>query len=415
MNKRDFINHVKLWSHSSWTKGDLLDYWKKGGLEINSIFSNKGVLKNQSVPVAILGSVGKTTLSKLLVALFRSNGERCFEPKINDNWLPQLPFAVELARRSFEQYSVFECGIARKGDAFLMGQIVPSDLVIFTPFEKVHINYLGGLEEIAREKLSFIDSSNPKSILVHESNKVLTRELGGLEFYGGENSRYSGKVIHFSEFGMEIEIKGEIRKSFFIPDGGYHLIDALVGALEVYSTLTSKRLDEISFDPMKYNSPAQRMQRIQSGGNTYILDTANANQSSILNSLKSFSDLNSKKRKIVVLGEVYGMGDEMPIVMEEIISRILSLQLNGLDEIHFIGDYYYLFRDKLKSLCPITSFNKTQDEFEQYHNSNLYKNDLILLRGPSRMGRNLSSLIEGYDAKSDETCPDDLVSSGRNN
>jgi len=96
------------------------------------------------------------------------------------------------------------------------------------------------------------------------------------------------------------------------------------------------------------------------------------------------------------------------ISKDEEISNLRDI--NSLSSIHFIGEGYCPQKGYLKSrIKSRLYFYVNEEEFKRRFKFEDYRNEVVLIRGPTQGGRNFSNMLNGYDGRSDETRPSDLI------
>jgi len=412
MESKEFTELCNLWGYNSWQKGKLIDHWEKAGLSVKGILENRNRLNKQSTNIAVLGSVGKSTLIRILSSLLHNKNQNYYVTKVNDNWLPQLPLAVELALRSNAKLCVFECGVASKGDTTLMTSVVPADIVVYTEFTEVNLAQLGSLEGIVEEKIQFVLQHPEAKIISHIANqKQLQKRRLSCSFYGKEGSGAMLKynIERITNKDTTIKISG--KKSFEIKLGdiGIHLGDACCGAIASYLETGRELRDMENIYLSNYKNPRQRMQSIEQDGVRFIIDTANANKLSILNSLETLVLLDTDMPKNAVIGGIYGLGHEKGRIIKDTMNEICEKNLLGLETLHFVGRCFLKYQRQLSKLTKRVFFYKSDEDFKIGCNFSDYRGQIMLLRGPTKRGVNLSQLLKDYDSGSEETIPSELL------
>ena len=412
MESKEIMELCNHWDYSSWQRGKLTDYWKKAGLSVDNILENRNRLDKQSTNIAVLGSVGKSTLVRVLSILLRNKNQSYYVTKVNDNWLPQLPLAVELALRSNANLCVFECGVASRGDAALMASVVPADIVVYTEFTEVNLVQLNSLEGIVEEKTQFVLQHPEAKIISHIANLEQLQKKGlACSFYGKEES--GAMLMYYVERMTDkdtiIRISGKKNFEVKLGDIGIHLGDACCGAIASYLEIGRELKDREDLNLSNYRNPRQRMQSIEQDGIRFIIDTANANRLSILNSLETLILLDTSMPKNAVIGGVYGLGDEEGRIIEDTIKGICEKNLSEIDTLHFVGNCFLKYQRPLSTLTKRVFFYKSNEDFKISCNFSNYKGQIMLLRGPTKMGVNLSQSLKDYDSSSEETTPSELL------
>ncbi|HLC55898.1 MAG TPA: Mur ligase family protein [Candidatus Nanoarchaeia archaeon] len=415
MRINEFRERCISWEHPYWKNTDLITYWNKGGLSLEEIYENKELLFVKSYPIAILGSVGKTTLSRMLFILLQQHGILPYLTKINDNWLPQLPFAVKLALNDIKDISIFECGVACRGDTSLMASVVPAKTILYTEFAEVHLSELKSFYGVANEKLDFALYYPKARIISHIKNKEYIEKLNleDIVYYGEYESeahyRYNIKDMSFNDMTINIYDRDNTTE-FKIKGIGFHLGLACCGAIAVYQEVFNRKFDVSYINIKEFVNPKQRMEVLEYKGVKIVIDTVNSNELSILNSLETIINLNLDIAKNAVIGEIYGLGNETERVMNNLVDKICNLKMDRFISIIFIGKYFSLHQDKLrKRIKSKLSFYNDQDEFKREFDITKYYGQLILLRSPTKRGGDFSNLIEGYNGGSEETRPEELI------
>lgn len=405
----------KEWKHKSWKNGSLIDYWDRGGLTIGQIVGNKEKLLRKTYPIAILGSVGKTTLSRILYGLIKQNRLSCYVTKINDNWLPQLPFAVQIALVGEAEISIFECGVACKNDSILMSSVVPAQTVVYTEFTEANLSELDSLLGVAKEKLMFALENPEARIISHVANRYYLENEGikGVIYYGkvGSNADFTYEIVNMTEASTEIKILNHNKTIIRINDIGFHLGPACCGAVAMYLSLrNTPKLDNVPFLEIKsYSNPKQRMQRYGHDGVKLIIDVANSNEASILNSLETTIRMSTNSPKNAIIGEIYGLGDKKKRIMLNLINHICEMNMNVFNTIHFIGRELLDRKNRInKNIRTRIYFYNDETEFKAKFNIKKYKGQILLLRGPTSQGINISNILESYDGNSEETSPEEV-------
>ena len=131
---------------------------------------------------------------------------------------------------------------------------------------------------------------------------------------------------------------------------------------------------DIDFEEIKsaienYKPTNMRSQVVEKNGKTLILDTYNANPSSMALSLNNFSQFTGFKT--VIIGDMLELGEESITEHQKIWELAQSL---NLDEIITVGSIF-------KQVNPSEKSFKNTDELIEYLKQNPIKNKNILLKG----------------------------------
>lgn len=102
--------------------------------------------------VGITGSCGKTSTKELLSLLLGGEGEGVLSTQGNLNNHLGVPLTLTRLDLERHQHAVVEAGISAPGDMAVLADMIEPDLVITTLVAPAHLQELGGLEGVAKEK-----------------------------------------------------------------------------------------------------------------------------------------------------------------------------------------------------------------------------------------------------------------------
>jgi UDP-N-acetylmuramoyl-tripeptide--D-alanyl-D-alanine ligase len=176
--------------------------------------------------------------------------------------------------------------------------------------------------------------------------------------------------------------------------GAYNLDNILVAAcIGVYFGLTD---DEINQGIGGYQPKNNRSQIVQTATNTLICDYYNANPSSMAVAIENMDKLTAS-RKVLILGDMFELGDEAAAEHEAIIRKAFDV---AVDERIFIGGEFFKVSPKVrKSGSPKDDasggsivFYQTAEDAIAALRANPIKNSTILIKGSRGMA--LERLVE---------------------
>lgn len=108
--------------------------------------------------VGITGSVGKTSTKELLAALL---GAEAFATEANLNNLIGVPLMLLRADPARHRFAVIEAGMSVPGELGLSARAIAPDLSVVTSVAPVHLEGVGSLEGVAREKVELVSALSP--------------------------------------------------------------------------------------------------------------------------------------------------------------------------------------------------------------------------------------------------------------
>ena len=110
------------------------------------------------VVIGITGSVGKTSTKELLAALL---GAAAFATEANLNNTIGVPLMLLRADPARHRYAVIEAGMSLPGELGVSAGVVRPDIAIVTSVAPVHLEGVGSLAGVAREKASLVGALAP--------------------------------------------------------------------------------------------------------------------------------------------------------------------------------------------------------------------------------------------------------------
>jgi UDP-N-acetylmuramoyl-tripeptide--D-alanyl-D-alanine ligase len=323
--------------------------------------------------LAITGTNGKTTTKELIKAVL-SVKYNCAATSGNFNNHIGVPLTI-LNTPPNTDILVVEMGANHVGEINTLCQIALPDYGIITNIGKAHLEGFGGFENVikAKSELYYFLIKNNKPVFVHDGDNILTGLLNGYNQqirYGtsdtdcyADNIKFNGKL--FIEAIINLK-KNKISTQLF---GKYNVSNILAAlCIGQYFTVDIKHAtDEIE----KYIPQNNRSQIKTTLTNTLILDSYNANPTSMEVAIESFLEIETEN-KTVILGEMMELGKYTEEEHLKLFNRISEeKELQGF----FIGKNFYT----LNSHYTNTFYNT--NDFIEYLRTHKLENKLILLKG----------------------------------
>jgi len=325
---------------------------------------------------AITGSVGKSTTKQALSALLSTSGNTVFTPN-NYNSEIGLPLVLLQVDKDIK-YGVFEMGIDHIGEMDRHLYMLKPQQAIITNIGFSHVEKLGSILNIAKEKGKIFHKSLDIALLSKNCKfkKILTKDLNSTAL------EYSYKDINFFDnglLGINVKIDKEIVN---LPIIGEHQLEDIVAAI----TLSRKLgLDNKQITSGLNNfKPMPGRGSIFDGDVTVIEDCYNASPRStnyILNYIKRINWIGNKK---VVLGSMKELGERS---LNAHISVAKSIYNNNLKSVFLYGNemesaYRYLLKENYSSDL---FYSDNFDELKYEVDKNKQNGDLFLLKGSRAM------------------------------
>lgn len=285
---------------------------------------------NLKAVIAITGSNGKTT-TKELVATVLSTTFRTHFTKGNLNNHIGIPLTL-LAMPADTEIAVIEMGANHQKEIESYCKYVEPTYGIITNCGKAHLEGFGGIEGIRKGKGELYD------YMYHHHGKVFVngdditllnmlqeRTIKGYISYGNnESNTCNSKILADNPF-LKIQFENmEINSHLF---GSYNYSNIMCAiAVGKYFDIENQRIKQALEN---YNPTNARSQVIEKNGYQLILDAYNANPTSMQHALESFAK-SSDKRKIVILGDMFELGQDAPKEHQFIADLCEQLQLDTI-------------------------------------------------------------------------------------
>lgn len=292
--------------------------------------------------IGITGSNGKTTTKDILAAVLERT-YKTHKTAGNYNNHIGLPLTI-LSMPSETEMLVLEMGMNDFGEIDLLTRIARPDYAIITNIGESHIEYLGSREGIAKAKLEIINGLKDTGTVVLDGDEALLKDI---------NIKQEVLPCSFTENNEKqhliTDVQIELNKTIFSVDDRTYEIP-LTGAHHAknatFSIMIAKKLgmsyeqiilglQQIEYSKMRFE------QIIDSSGATIINDAYNASPTSMIGAIDVIKSLTNYKRKIIVLGDVFELGDKAETFHKQIGEAITK----PIDIVYSLGDYANLITE----------------------------------------------------------------------
>jgi len=314
--------------------------------------------------IAITGTNGKTT-SKELINCCLSSQLQTLATKGNLNNHIGVPLTI-LEIREEHQIAIIEMGANHEKEIYFLCEIAQPNYGIITNIGKAHLEgfkSLDGVKRTKKELYDYIYKYNGQ-IFINKEDIVLNRmskKITSISYNGTNNIRtlIDSETPYINILYNKIKISTNL-----IGDYQFDNIRLAI-CVANYFKISVENIKKAISEFMPKNN---RSQVIKTKTNTVILDAYNANPSSMMQMLKSFSSIKEEK-KVCILGEMGELGVFSKLEHIYIIDLVKKLKLNAF----FIGKNFSSL-EKQNSFLDIEDFNK-------YLKENKIKNSTILVKG----------------------------------
>ena len=312
--------------------------------------------------VGITGTNGKTTTKELAATVLSKKYNTLFTQGNLNNHIGVPLTLLKLTRE--HDIAVIEMGANHPGEIRDLANITLPDYGLITNVGYAHLEGFGSFEGVIKTKgelYDFMRGTNGK-IFINKENEYLTKIAGGLEQirYGimpdvdtSECPFISGKVLNrhpLLSFAWKQQDK----------DTQYSVETRLVGDYNLWNALAAITIG-ISFDVApeqindaiaNYEPSNNRSQLLKTANNMLVIDTYNANPSSMRAALENFApptnapseklpdaqqDTLSALPKAVILGDMLELGEKSAELHADMIRLTETL---GIEKILLCGEQF---------------------------------------------------------------------------
>jgi UDP-N-acetylmuramoyl-tripeptide--D-alanyl-D-alanine ligase len=295
--------------------------------------------------------------------------------------------------------AVIEMGANHQKEIELLCSIAQPTHGLITNVGKAHLEGFGGVEGVKKGKGELYDylGKSGSTAFVNSDDVILLkmqqdRGLNNVVYYGkniNPNNLVSGKLLENSPF-LTLKWNDRQSASYNVKTqltGAYNL-DNILAAICVgtYFELTT---DEINNGIEGYQPKNNRSQIMQTATNTLICDFYNANPSSMFVAIENMDNMQAD-RKVLILGDMFEMGNEAAIEHTAVIEKAMNAQV---DERIFIGKEFSSQQTEVQNTNLMnTTFYITAEDAIVGLKTTPITNATILIKGSRGMA--LERLVE---------------------
>ncbi len=360
-----------------------------------------------SIPViGLTGTNGKTTTKELINSVLSQHYKtQATQGNLNNHI--GVPLTI-LTIDSAHEMAVIEMGANHQKEIELLCGIAQPTHGLITNVGKAHLEGFGGVEGVKKgkgelydylgksESLEVGESESKKAngvAFINSDSAVLlemeqARGLKSVVFYGtgSADNLVTGQLIENSPLltlewennnsGKSYQVKTQLT-------GAYNLDNILAAiCIGVYFGLSD---DEINKGIESYQPKNNRSQIVQTETNTLICDYYNANPSSMFVAIENIGKI-SAKRKVLILGDMFEMGDESAAEHAAVIKKAME---TPVDERIFIGKDFFKAESTMDygrwTMDSKPIFYETAEDAIKGLKANPVKNSTILIKGSRGM------------------------------
>lgn len=348
----------------------------------------KRYLYEDKVFICITGSSGKTTLKNLLYDKLKKFGPSYKSIKSYNNHIG-LPFTL-INQKKKSNYNVYEAGMNAPGEIDKLTKILRPNIGIITNIGDAHIGKLGSQNNIFKAKSEIIHNIKSHGTLIlngdckyYDKLKKIgkKKKLKILSFGKNSNNNISYKFQNNNN--VIFKIKKNSYKIQLNEVSMNHVYNICAVLLVLY--LLNLKFSQIikEFKNLKNIRGRGNLKKIKR--NIEIIDESyNSNPSSLKNSIINLDNIKTKKKKILVIGDMLELGKFSTAKHKELGKYINKF---NFDKVFTIGKESKTLFNQLHKQIRGKSFGNVKEIVGELDNV-LVDNSIILFKSSNSVGLN---------------------------
>lgn len=337
--------------------------------------------------IAVTGSCGKTTTKELIAHLVSTAGPVLKSVGTQNN---HIGVSLTLLHMTPEHHmAVIELGSNHPGEIAYLADMAEPNIAVITNVGPVHLEFLGSLMGVLREKLSLLQTVPADGSVILpgdqldiclEAPRYLDPRTRVVTFGTTDRCDIQATDVQRSAQGMVVRLRDYLTP-WLVPLVGYHNVEnalaavACAWAVGIPLSIAKERL--LTFEAVPLRSQVMRC-----NGLTILNDCYNANPLSFARALETLRDMNVR-RKVAIVGDMLELGTYAPSA-HQAIGR-LATQL-GIDAILAVGDHADDVAQGVREVRPngVTTYRTVQELMQELPDM-LQHGDGLLIKGSRKL------------------------------
>ena len=320
--------------------------------------------------IGLTGSNGKTTTKELIAAVLSTSFKTAFT-KGNLNNHIGVPLTLLAITNDYEM-AVVEMGANHQKEIEFLCSLCKPDFGYITNFGKAHLEGFGGIEGVIKGKTELYNHlrQHGKKVFVNTDDPIQVQKTEGMHrITFGQQNPVDTLIEHTNPGSSELEAiyRGLTIKSHLT--GGYNFpnLSAAIAIGEYFGI----NPENIRKGIEAYTPSNNRSQISKTENNTLVVDTYNANPSSMEAALKNMAAYKADQ-KWVILGDMFELGN----YEKEEHQKIATLAMNlNFEKVILVGKAF--MQSKAEKAIQFETTNQLLEWLER----NPVKQKTILLKG----------------------------------
>ena len=337
--------------------------------------------------IGITGSAGKTTTKEILATLL-SEKFKVNKTSGNNNNHIGVPLTI-LSTNEKHDVLVAELGTNHFGEIAYTAAIASPDLSLITNIGDSHLEFLKNRKGVFKEKSALFNETIKGSgkVFINNDDPILRtygkRIKNKVTYALKEKASYKTTIIGYDKFARpQISIKAKGKSvTTTLPISGEKNVLNFTAAFAIASELGLTNLQLLKA-VKKIKSYNKRLEIKNHKSFTLINDSYNANPDSMKSSLEILSKMESRKRKIAVLGDMFELGKESKNKHLELANVINKTNVN---EVYSTGKMMKLMNQKLNGKTKIHQHFDERESLKKHLRTFDIQKSAVLVKGSRGM------------------------------
>lgn len=343
--------------------------------------------------LAITGSNGKTTTKDMTYAVVKTTYQ-AYKTKGNYNNNIGLPYTI-LQMPDITEVLVLEMGMDGFGQIEELSNLARPSLAAITLIGESHIEHLGSRVGIAKAKMEIVTGMPNDGVLIIPANEPLLldyeikqkQQTFGLDI----KADISAKVVEVAKDKTLFRTNLD-DKLWEIPVlGDYNVANALIAIS--FGRALGIDLDTIREGLAHFSLTKERTEwQLRANKAEILSDVYNANPTAMRKVLDNFAKIQTKKKKIAVLGDMLELGEKAQEMHASVADVFNPKQI---DQVYLYGDLILALYEKLSEFYPTEKLfyfaTDQRDELIAKLDENLTSETMTLFKASN--GMNLAEVV----------------------
>jgi len=351
--------------------------------------------RSQNIFIGITGSFGKTTLKSMLQFFLEKYKKTYSSPKSFNNHFG-LPLSLSNVPKN-SAFNIFELGMSKKGEIDKLAQILRPDIGVITNIGPAHIGNFKDLKQICLAKAELIKHVKDNGVI------FLNRDDKYFEILRKIAKKKELKIISFGKSSKSkirlVKIINQNNKKYLVfkiqqkkikietltLNDNFNKNFLIVVAILIHLQLDLKKIIKIA---KNFSIPSGRgdflYKKIKNKKIEIINDSYNSNPISMINAIKNFVTLDTKKEKVVIIGDMLELGSKSRFYHQQVGKYLNN---TNIKKVYLVGEEVRYIYAKLKNVknCEIyKNINQFKEVFREIFN----EKSIFLIKASNGVGLN---------------------------